>query len=81
MQSELYWVAVRTPVQFAAGCGARQRNGPTGGAANGTPFQLAIPSSTAPLSAPFATLTTGAAACALAAIGALHKAPPATSSK
>ncbi len=27
----------RTPVQFAAGCGSRQRKSPTGGAANGMP--------------------------------------------
>jgi hypothetical protein len=35
--------AGRTPSQCGAGCGARQRSGPTGGAAYGMPSQTALP--------------------------------------
>ena len=31
--------ALRTPSHFTAGCGAFQRSGPTGGAANGMPLK------------------------------------------
>src|ERR1039457_5440942 len=40
MQRAGYSVAFRTPVHAAAGCGAFQRNGPTGGAAYGMPLNV-----------------------------------------
>ena len=63
MQSLRYALASRVPVHFAAGCGARQRSGPTGGAAKGIPFQLSTPSAVLPWSLPVSTVTSWA--CAL----------------
>jgi hypothetical protein len=70
MQSLPYAVVSRVPFQAMAGCGARQRNAPTGGAANGMPFQLMTPWSMAPLILPVSMTTTGAAAVALEATNA-----------
>src|ERR1700761_5934122 len=50
-------VQSRTPLQGAAGCGARHRNAPTGGAANGIPLNTCTPSTTAPETNPSSTLT------------------------
>src|SRR3954467_3845453 len=69
MQSWPYSVAWRTPLHDAAGCGARQRSGPTGGAAKGMPFQLAPPPPTAPASLPVSMTATGPA-CVAAMAGA-----------
>src|ERR1035438_7639946 len=56
MQRAPYPVAWRTPVQAAAGCGAFQRNGPTGGAAYGMPLKVrTLPSAlTTPSKTPLA---------------------------
>src|ERR1017187_10813019 len=40
MQRAPYSEALRTPVQDGGGCGAFQRNGPTGGAAKGMPLNV-----------------------------------------
>ncbi len=42
MQRGAYSVAALTSDHFATGCGARQRFGPTGGAANGMPLKSRI---------------------------------------
>src|SRR5580692_6383051 len=59
------WVASRTPDQLAAGCGARHRSAPTGGAAYGMPRNSSTAPSATPRTAPLAVLATGppAAAC------------------
>lgn len=61
IQSLPYVPASRIPGQVAAGCGARQRRSPTGGAANGMPFQLSTAPSTVPRSTPCSIPTTVAA--------------------
>src|SRR6478736_8937525 len=43
MQTLPYLLASRTPLHFATGCGAVQRNAPTGGAANGMPLNARMP--------------------------------------
>src|ERR1700722_12337604 len=53
--------AARVPCQLGPGCGARQRRGPTGGAAKGMFLNASTPSSCAPVSAPCATVTDGCA--------------------
>src|SRR5206468_6083831 len=60
--------ALRTPVHFATGCGARHRNAPTGGAANGTPLNTRTPGAAADVaeSRPASILTVGAASRLLA---------------
>ena len=49
----------RTPSQFAAGCGARQRLAPTGGAAYGIPLNARTPllMPATPDTSPFSTRT------------------------
>src|SRR5208283_4100181 len=49
-------VAGRTPSHLAAGCGARQRRSPTGGAANGTPRYTVSVASLVPCNTPCSTL-------------------------
>src|SRR5215472_12675196 len=51
-------VASRMPDQLAAGCGARKRSWPTGGAANGIPRNEREPAFTVPRTRPFAVRTT-----------------------
>src|SRR5436190_2727547 len=60
--------ALRTPVHFATGCGARHRCAPTGGAANGTPLNTRTPGAAAdvPESRPASVLTVGAGSGLLA---------------
>src|SRR5258706_6740231 len=43
MQTSPNLLALRTPFHFGTGCGACQRNAPTGGAANGITFNPRIP--------------------------------------
>src|SRR5262249_40082497 len=59
-------VALRTPLQFFTGCGAFQRNSPTGGAANGIPRKTRTPGvpAVAPSTTPFSVRTSSAAATA-----------------
>ena len=57
MHPGAYWSALRTPCHFGAGCGARQRRSPTGGAANGRPLYTVRLSSTTPSTRPPSTLT------------------------
>src|SRR4051794_10537697 len=54
MQTLPYLLASRTPLHFATGCGAVQRNAPIGGAANGMPLNARMPGadSTLPPSRP-----------------------------
>src|SRR5437588_1448696 len=52
-----YSVAGRTPFHGATGCGGRNRRGPTGGAANGTPRKTVSPPSLAPCTAPVVVCT------------------------
>src|ERR1039458_7816099 len=52
-------VAPRTPGQGAAGCGGRQRSGPTGGAAYGMPRNSSVVPMVSPPTAPSAVATTG----------------------
>src|SRR4051812_40583118 len=50
--------ALRTPGHFSGGCGSFQRNGPTGGAANGIPLNTRTPDfRVTPESRPLAVLT------------------------
>src|SRR3954470_15707064 len=53
-------VAWRTPSHGATGCGGRNRNSPTGGAANGTPLKTHTPSSSSPATRPAAVSAIGA---------------------
>src|SRR5262245_47915496 len=55
--------ALRTPLQFFAGWGSRQRSSPTGGWANGMPLKLRMPSLGAALDSrtPLAIFTRSAA--------------------
>lgn len=58
MQSGASFVASRTPLQLEALLGARQRSGPMGGAANGTPKHCRVAAPTVPQrSAPESVLT------------------------
>src|SRR5580658_11374921 len=50
-------VHARTPSQGAAGCGARHRNTPTGGAAKGIPLKTRTPPSTSPEINPLSIFT------------------------
>src|SRR5471030_3048890 len=56
MQSGPYSLAERTPCHAVAGCGARQRKSPTGGAANGMPLNAMTPSCTLPRTTPVSRL-------------------------
>src|ERR1035441_9612169 len=71
MQRAPYPVAWRTPVQPAAGCGAFQRNGPTGGAAYGMPLKVrTLPSAlTTPSKTPLAVRCSTYFNCASTACG------------
>ena len=60
-----------TPAQAAGGCGGRQRNGPTGGAANGMPLNVSTPSWRTPCRRPKAVSITGFGED----IGLMHKIP------
>src|SRR5947209_20502674 len=62
MQSAEYAFACRTSVQGVTGCGARQRNSPTGGWANGTPLKDSTASAVIPCNLPASVLTTPACA-------------------
>ncbi len=66
MQSAPYWLASRTPVHFAAGCGGRHRFLPTGGAAYGIPLKATTPPETTPRSLPVSTVASFTAASAIA---------------
>ena len=59
MHAGEYLVAARSPLQDSAGVwGARHRNSPIGGSANGTPRKAATPSSVSePFSVPLSTLS------------------------
>src|SRR5262245_31863015 len=61
--------ALRTPLQFFAGCGSRQRRSLTGGWANGMPLKLRTPSFGAAFDCrmPLAVLTRSAANASWAA--------------
>src|ERR1035438_8238442 len=71
MQRAPYPVAWRTPVQAAAGCGAFQRNGPTGGAAYGMPLKVrTLPSAlTTPSRTPLAVRCSTERNCAHSTCG------------
>src|SRR5258708_6538224 len=69
MQLALNSTAWRTPSQFLTGCGAFQRNSPTGGAVNGIPRKMRIPEGLlTPSITPFAVLTRAAVGAPRAAI-------------
>ena len=71
-----YSCALNTPSHFSAGCGAFQRNSPTGGLANGTPLKTARFCWAVPCSLPCATVTwvSGSAlTAAVVAVNAAHK--------
>ena len=82
------WVASRTPLQRAAGCGGRQRSEPTGGAAYGIPRNSSAAPVDMPRTAPPAVATTGPApeaaappAVTLAAVAPVAVAPAARTPK
>jgi hypothetical protein len=52
IQADANASALRVPVQGVTGAGGRQRNSPTGGAANGTPLYTVNPSARTPDTAP-----------------------------
>src|SRR5512147_3228344 len=62
MQMGENWSALRTPAQRSGGAGARQRSGPTGGAANGMPLNTRTPSASLPSTKPDAVRIGSAAA-------------------
>src|SRR4051812_4343902 len=79
------WSAGRTPLHGAGGCGGRQRSGPTGGAAKGTPLYTVMPRDVVtPASSPPSTRTgvsperfafaSAASRCAAPACGAASSA-------
>src|SRR6185503_19496917 len=57
-------LASRTPLQLAAGCGARQRRSPTGGAAKGIFLKTEMPPSVVPANLPCRIVTWGSAEAA-----------------
>src|SRR6202034_1898796 len=63
-------VASRIPVQGAAGCGGRQRSGPTGGAAYGMPRNSSVRPAIMPRRVPPAVVTTSPVRGLLDAAGA-----------
>src|ERR1017187_9121885 len=71
MQRAPYSVAWRTPVHAAAGCGAFQRSGPTGGAAYGMPLKVrTLPSAlTTPRKIPLAVRCSTERNCARSMCG------------